>query len=59
MHGYDQLTADRSDSSVTPAPSQRGPMTTGLPTPTSPTARTVIECYDFLDRFLPECGIWD
>lgn len=23
------------------------------------THRTVIECYDFLDRFLPECGIWD
>jgi cyclopropane fatty-acyl-phospholipid synthase-like methyltransferase len=20
---------------------------------------TVVECYDFLDRFLPECGLWD
>ena len=23
------------------------------------TPRTVVQCYDFLDRFLPECGIWD
>src|SRR5262245_63717193 len=60
MHDYDQLAADRSDSSAALArPRAERPTATGLPRPASPTARTVIECYDFLDRFLPECGIWD
>src|SRR6476469_6956720 len=61
MHDHDhQLTADRSAANAALAPPRAvRPMTTGLPRPASPTARTVIECYDFLDRFLPECGIWD
>ena len=60
MHDYDQLAAYRSNSNTALAPPQGArPMTTDLPRPASPTARTVIECYDFLDRFLPECGILD
>src|SRR6478609_7111671 len=61
MHDHDhQLTADRSAANAALAPPRAvRPMTTGLPRPASPTARTVVECYDFLDRFLPECGIWD
>ena len=55
-----QLAAAPSNSSAAFAPPRAmRPMTMELPRPTSPTARTVIECYDFLDRFLPECGIWD
>src|SRR4030095_16517967 len=61
MHDHDQqLTADTSDSSAdVKRPRTVRPITPALPSPASPTARTVIECYDFLDRFLPECGIWD
>src|SRR5712691_9636560 len=34
-------------------------MTTALAGQTAEASCTVIQCYDFLDRFLPECGLWD
>ena len=52
--------AHRSNASAAVASPQKArSMTAALPKPAVQTARTVVECYDFLDRFLPECGIWD
>jgi cyclopropane fatty-acyl-phospholipid synthase-like methyltransferase len=54
-----QPVANRSISGAALASSGAARPTMVAPAPTVRTDRTVIECYDFLDRFLPECGIWD
>src|SRR5437764_1475537 len=54
-----QPVANRSIADAALAPSGAARPTMVVPGLTVQTARTVIECYDFLDRFLPECGIWD
>jgi cyclopropane fatty-acyl-phospholipid synthase-like methyltransferase len=53
------LAASRPDPGAAFPPAQAEASTTSTVARAVETPRTVVQCYDFLDRFLPECGIWD